>query len=246
MNKLILLFVFCFSFLSPFAQNENTVPNYKGFVNDFANVLTPEEVQGLNQFLLSYEDSTSTQIAVCIEKSLNGRDEFNRSLEIVRTWKVGQAGVNNGVLIYIAIEERKIFIQTADKTQGVLTDYETSFIIKNSISPEFKKGNYYQGISNGIVDIISVLGGEFNKSQKPSKGSIVPIIIFLVLIFIVVFIISRNNKNNGGGLSRRGFYPFPMGGGGGSWGGGSGGGGGSWGGFGGGGGFNGGGAGGGW
>jgi uncharacterized protein len=241
MNKLILGLCLLIG-LTLNAQNKSIPPN-SGYVNDFAGILKTEEVATLNANLRAYDDSTSTQIAIVIEKTLNGRDEFNRSLDFAREWKVGQAGKNNGVLIYFVIEERKIFIQTADQTQGVLTDYLSKLIIEKSILPSFKQGDYYGGLVNGVTSIQQALVGEFKPDAKKNKSEKFPVFLVLLIIVVLFLLVSRNNKNNGGGIGRRGVYPFPMGGG---WMGGGGSSGGGWGGFGGGGGFNGGGAGGSW
>ncbi|MDP2175854.1 MAG: TPM domain-containing protein [Bacteroidota bacterium] len=246
MSKWLLTTVLFFSLLLN-AQNNN-IPKSIGYVNDFAGILKTEEISNLNANLKAYEDSTSTQIAIVVEQSLNGSDEFNRSMAFAREWQIGQAGKNNGVLIYFVIEERKIFIQTADKTQGILTDYLSKLIIEKSILPSFKQGDYYGGLLNGITSIQQALVGEFKPDAKTKKSEKFPVFLVLLIIVILFLIISRNNRNNGGGINRRGIYPLPMGGGwmggGGFGGGGSSGGG--WGGFGGGGGFNGGGAGGSW
>jgi len=245
--KTIKLFILFFA-LSQISFAQDNIPPNSGYVNDFAKILKPDEVATLNQLLKDYSDSTSTEIAIAIESNLNGNDAMSRSLDISRAWQIGQKDKNNGVLLYIAIEDRKIFIQTADQTQGVLTDYLSKLIIEKSILPEFKKGNFYAGIYNGVVSIQEALRGEFKADSKKSKSPL-KFLFMLLILLIVIIIISRNN-NGGGGISRRGAYPLGGGmWGGGMWGGGGGGGGssgGGWGGFGGGGGFNGGGAGGSW
>lgn len=223
-----------------------------GYVHDYANVLSDAEEEGLFKKLKAYEDSTSTQIAVIIEKSLNNRDVFDRAMDFTRPeinpkWNggVGQKGMRNGIVMYFAMDERKIFILPADRTQGNLPDGLVGSIIRNNIAPYFKQGDYYAGISNGIDKIIAALAGEFTNDGKPGGSSILPIILFTLFI-ILIFYLARKG-GGGGGYHRRGTYWFPTGnlgrGGRGGW---SGGGGGGFGGFGGGGGFNGGGAGGGW
>jgi uncharacterized protein len=247
--KTIKLFILFFV-LSQISFAQDNIPTNSGYVNDFAKILNRDEVATLNQLLKDYSDSTSTEIAIAIESNLNGNDVMSRSLDIARAWQIGQKDKNNGVLLYIAIEDKKIFIQTADQTQGVLTDYLSKLIIEKSILPEFKKGNYYGGIYNGVISIQEALQGEFKADSKKPKKNQSRFFVFLLILFVIIMLISRNN-NGGGGINRRGAYPLGgglLGGsmmGGGMWGGGSSGGG-SWGGFGGGGGFNGGGAGGSW
>lgn len=216
-------------------------PSNLGYINDYANILNEAEKLSIFNTLKAYEDSTSTQIAVVIEQSLQNRDRFDRAMDFAKQWEVGQNGKNNGIVMYFAIDEKKIFILNADHTQGGLPDGLTGTIIRNYITPSFKQKQYYEGINSGIQQIILALTGEFEADEKDKKGKY-PIIIFIVII-IIFLVLGRKNKG-GGGYHSGGAYWFPTGGGGSGWsGGGSGGG---FGGFGGGGGFNGGGAGGGW
>jgi uncharacterized protein len=251
-NRLFAIVLLLLGSMHVFGQSGD-IPPFVNYVNDFADVLSASEEEQLNARIKAISDSSATEIAVVIESTLNGMDEFDRSLDFARTYKVGAEGLNTGVLIYIAIEERKIFIQTADKTQGALTDYIAKIIIDNSMKPEFKAGNYYQGIDNAVESIGQVLKGEFNpdKVKKKKKGKIsFAFIIIMGIIVLTILSKFRGGGGSNGGFGRGGWY-FLTGmllgsgrGGGGGWGGGRSGGG--FGGFGGGGGFNGGGAGGSW
>ncbi len=245
-NRILLWLSFFVLFTTSLKAQD--VPAYINYVSDFAGVLTAEEEQMLNGRIKTISDSSATEMAIVIESNLNGKSEFDRSLAFARAYKVGAEGMNTGVLIYVAIEDRKIFIQTADKTQGALTDYITGLIIQKSIKPEFKAGNYYQGLSNAVESIDQVLKGEFNPDKmvkKKKKGSWVSILFIVILVLIIMSVFGKGGGN--GGFNRGGGYFLPgmlLGGGFGGGGGSSGGGG--FGGFGGGGGFNGGGAGGSW
>jgi uncharacterized protein len=220
------------------------VPDYRGLVNDFAGLLSADEVQQLEKTLRAYEDSSSTQIVVVTEKTLNGRDQFDRSMDFARLWGVGQKDKNNGVVIYLALEERKLSIRTANATQGALTDGETGQIRRNIMQPLLKQGKYFEAFDGGSRAVMQALAGEF-KADGKSKQSDSPgwVIIFIVLfILFVLSALGRNGRSRGIG----GMGPY-------YWGGGFGGGfgsggssGSSWGGMGGGGGFDGGGSDGGW
>jgi uncharacterized protein len=249
-NRLLVLLA-CFAWIIlPVYSQSSEVPAYINYVSDFAGVLAENEQQALNTRIKEISDSSATQIAVVIEPSLDGNSPEDRSLAFARTYKVGAKGMNTGVLIYIAMQEHQIFIQTADHTQGALTDYIAKMIIERGMKPDFKAGNYYQGISNAVESINDVLKGEFkpDKIKKRKKGISIPLIV--LIIFIVIFVLSRFGGGRNGGLSSGGGYFLPwllLGGGGGRGGfGGGGSSGGGFGGFGGGGGFNGGGAGGSW
>lgn len=240
------LLVLFFLFLGQFglAQPKYNIPAYIGHINDFAGVLKAQEVQQLEKFLLTYEDSTSTQIAVVIEKKLNGKEANDRAIEFARGWGVGSKENKNGVVLYLAIEDKKYFTQTSQATQGKLTDGVVGEIQREYLVPNLKKGDYFAAIGQTLAAYTQALQGEFVAGKKNSKS--VGNGFFILVIILIIIIILINNNRNGRGFKRNGVYWFPTGGwnsGSSGWGGGDSGG---WGGFGGGGGFDGGGAGGSW
>ncbi len=239
------LLLFVLIQLNTQAVYRKPVPANVGYINDFAKILSIDENAKLENYLKDYYDTTSTQIAVVIEQTLNGRDVFDRAMDFSRAWGVGTAGKNNGVVLYIAIDDRKIHILTTNETEDYISDGDLGEIIRNDITPYFKTKNYAGGIFSGIVKIQSLLNGTYtNDGKVASKNSLTTIIIIFVLFVLLSIFFRKNGNQGGGGYKRGGTYWFPSTGGG-SWSGGSGGGGG-WGGFGGGGGFSGGGAGGSW
>lgn len=255
--SLFVLFTFFALFLSAVERDSIPDPSQYGYIHDYANILAENEELAIFNKLKSYEDSTSTQIAVVIEKSLKGRDVFDRAMDFGRPeinpkWNggVGQKDKRNGVILYIAIQDRKMFILPADRTQGVLTDGICGSIIRNDIRPFFRQNDYYSGIQNGIDQMIAALAGEFSVDSKNQKSSYIPFLIILAILILLFYLRSKGGGGGGRGYHRRGTYWFPtgtIGSGTGGWSSGGGGfSGGGFGGFGGGGGFNGGGAGGGW
>jgi uncharacterized protein len=213
---------------------------------DFTRTLSQEELDALEQKLVAYDDSTSTQIAVVIESSLEGDDIFDYSFRLAEAWGIGRQGKNNGVLVYIALEDRELRIQTGYGAEGFLPDAMAKRIIEQIIVPSFRQGAYFDGL-NQATDVIMKLGsGEYvNEDVGASQdedmiGNLLLFVILAVIFFLVFF---RGKGGGGGGYSRHGRYG-PGSSGGSSWGSGGGGGGG-FGGFGGGS-FGGGGAGGSW
>lgn len=241
-------------------------PRPQTMVNDYAGVLSPGQVSALEQKLRAYEDSTSTQIAIVIDKSLEGDDAFEYSFRLAQAWGIGQKDKDNGVLIYVAQAERKIRIVTNVGVQGFLTDALSKRIIETTITPAFKQGDFYGGLDGAVNDIIKVGAGEYTNDAKDKSaggGGISFFILLLIIVAVIVmFSVLSNRSYTGRGYSGGGRYDdrsygpgggwiiFPGGGfgGGGSdrnsdWGGGSND---DWGGFGGSDGFDGGGAGGDW
>lgn len=225
-------------------------PKANTHVSDFAHILSGDEVAKLEAFLRGYEDSTSTQFAVVIEKSLDGESLFDRSYEIAEKWGIGKKGKDNGVLIYIAFEDRKYWVQTGYGLESRLNGGVVGEIFRRDFVPHFKQQEYYEGIYEACYSLMRAASGLYVQEQeetgKGHKGKGIPFWVILIVVIIVITIISRGNRGGGfGTYTGRGFRRggwFIGGGSSGGFGGSSGS---SWGGFGGGS-FGGGGAGGSW
>ena len=250
MKKLLLIFICFFTGLTVFSQTtfdpENllkpgAVPDK--LVNDYSNTLTADQRQTLETKLVAYDDSTSTQISVVIIPSLNGNDVSDFNVKLGRAWGVGNKKYNNGVVLLISKEDRKLNIATGYGAEGALPDITAKHIIDEVIVPAFKGNDYYRGIDEGTDAIMLALKGEYTapESYNSSLGkSHFPwgTIIFIVIIIIISIVRGGRGGGGGGGIGNALFWTAMMGGrgggGGGSWGGGSSGGGGGFGGFGGG------------
>jgi uncharacterized protein len=258
-RKLLFLPVLLIWTLTLAAQDIPERPTPPRLVNDYAGLLSPDENARLEQKLVSFNDSTSTQIMIVTVKSLNGYDKNDYAQRLGQKWGVGQKGSNNGVVILVKPkypnEKGEVSIQSGYGLEGVLPDITCKQIVDNEMIPKFAGGDYYGGISSGIAVVMSITKGEFTAAQYGKRagqqkpyGILVPIIILMIIVFWI-------RMNRGGTHSVGKNLPFwtslfllgSMGrGGSGSWGNfQSGGGGGGFGGFGGGG-FGGGGAGGSW
>lgn len=238
-------------------QNLPKKPVPPRLVNDYTNTLTQDQQHSLEQKLVAFDDSTSTQIAVVIISSLEGYDANEYNVALGRAWGVGGKEFSNGVVLLIAKNDRKLNIATGYGVEGALPDITAKHIIDDVIVPNFKGNDYYRGIDEGTDAIIKAVKGEYKTPRKAkSSGKGTPVIVFIVIIIILILMSGRGG-GKGGYVSRRGYRNIigPMilsdllgggGRGGGGWGGGgSSGGGGGFGGFGGGG-FGGGGASGSW
>jgi uncharacterized protein len=269
MKRFLVIILVILSF-SAGAQLDKIVPTRppasQGLVIDYTNTLTQLQVQDLNQKLIAYDDSTSNQIAVVIMNTIGDNSLEDVSLEILRRWGIGSKEHNNGILLFIVKEDRKIRIEVGYGLEGVVPDVTAKTIINTDLRPNFIEENYYRGIDLAVDDLMKATRGEYTAPEgynKKKTGKGIGFLSFIV-VMIILFIIgrSRGGGGKGGGMiSRRGYGDLLTGwiigsmlsgggrSGGSSWGGGgggwSGGGGGGFGGFGGGGG-GGGGASGGW
>lgn len=170
-------------------------------VNDYAGVLSAEEKNMLERKLVAYFDSTSTQIAVVLENSLDGDDLFDYSQRLATAWGIGEQGKNNGILIYAAIGDRKLRIHTGYGMEATITDALTTRIRTEYMNPYFKQGNYYQGLDEGTTVIMKAASGEYvNDRPKHNQKNDVSIgqIIFMIVIFLLISFIFRNRGGRGG------------------------------------------------
>lgn len=237
-------------------------PTFQTAVYDGAQLLQPSEKTALEQKLIHYADSTSTQIVIVTVKSLEGNDASYTAAQWAHQWGIGQADKDNGVMLLVAAEDRKMTIQVGYGLEHLLTDAYSRRIIEQILAPHFRQQDYYGGLDEATNAMFQIFAGEY-QNDNPSEADfgILPIIFFILFvafIILMIYLASKNAKNNGGNrnpndddffgpiiLSRGGRGTWGGGFGGGSWGSGSSGGGGFGGGFGGGG-FGGGGASGGW
>jgi uncharacterized protein len=185
-------------------------------VNDFVGALNPTERETLEQKLVAYNDSTSTQITIAIVKSTQPLPASDYAFALGRKWGIGQKGKNNGLVLLWATDDRKIYIATGRGMEGAIPDVIAKRIIANVISPEFKNQMYYRGLDKGTDEIIKYASGEYTADPNSSNGedgSLAILIFFLVFLFIL-YIVIRSNRGGGGGRGRGlnsgggGFFPY--------------------------------------
>ena len=190
---------FLFFIFSAFVLQAQTFPEKPNrLVNDYTNTLSQAEINQLEQKLVAFDDTTSTQIAVVLIKSLEGYDVADYAVRLAETWGIGGSKNNNGVLLLASIGDRKVTIQTGYGVEGALPDAISRRIIENEVTPNFRTGNYFGGLDQGTSAIISYTKGEYKDARKKPQQSKGPsgFIIFLIIIAII-FLISK--KGGGGG-----------------------------------------------
>lgn len=233
------------------AAQAQTFPKLTGRVVDEANLLSPAQEAELTVKLEGLEKATQRQLVVATLNDLQGYDIADYGYQLGRNWGLGNKERNDGALLLIAPNDRKMRIEVGYGLEGTLTDAVSSQIIRNDITPQFKAGNFPAGINAGVDTLITFLQlppeeaakivASAADSQQSSGGdhSIGGVIFQAFIFFFVILPIIRSFRNRGRKHRRGGFGPVVIWGGS-DWGGGSGGGS-SWGGGGGGGGFSGGG-----
>ncbi len=226
------------------AQRYDFPPRPDGPVLDQAGMLSGGEERALARKLTMYEDTTSTAIVVVTLTSLDGAPVDDYAISLGREWGIGQKEKDNGVVVLVSKDDRKMFIATGYGVEGALPDAIANRIVERIMTPAFRQGRFYAGLDRGTDAIIEATMGEYTATESVSSSesddgiSTTLIYIFLILAYFIGSSFWRRGggKKKGAKKSKRrhGGLPIIIWGGGGSHGGGGFGGGGS-GGFGGGG-----------
>ncbi len=182
-------------------------------VNDLTGTLTNDQRQALENKLVAFDDSTSTQITVLIIPSLNGNEIGDYATKLGTTWGVGGKEFNNGVVLLVAKNDRKLFIATGYGVEGALPDLTCKQILDDIVRPNFRGEDYYRGIEEGTDAIIQAVKGEYSApksyGKKRSSGGRIIFIIIIIILFLIFS--SRGGGKGGSFMSRRGAMPFILG-----------------------------------
>ncbi|MFP2997120.1 TPM domain-containing protein [Spongiivirga sp. MCCC 1A20706] len=199
LKTIFLLVVVCYATRLNAQYNIPEKPAFQTSVYDQVGVLSNSQKSSLESKLIRYSDSTSTQIVVVVIPSTKGENINYLGAQWGQKWGIGREKEDNGILMLLAREDRRIAISTGYGIEPVLTDALSKRIIDRIIIPQFKQGNYYQGLNRGTDAIFEVLTGTFKGTpQRRSKNNI-PIGPFLIFVFFVILVIlSRINSNRGG------------------------------------------------
>src|SRR5690606_36482718 len=190
-----------FSIQSAFGQYQiPEKPDFQTSVYDYVDLLSPEQKSSLENKLVRYSDTTSTQIVVAIIGSTQGENINYLGAQWGEKWGIGQEKEDNGVLILLARDDRRIAINTGEGVEHLLTDAMSKRIIEQDIIPYFKQNDYYGGLNRGADAIFEVLTGEYQGTRQNDMPASLPIglIFFLFIIFIFIIIAISKNRRGGG------------------------------------------------
>lgn len=207
MKKILACLAAVFLLGVSYAQPIPERPNPPKLVNDFANALSSAEKNSLEQQLVLIDDSTSNQIVVVVVPSLEDYPIEEYATKLFRTWGIGSKKNNNGVLLLIGMNDRKIRIEVGYGLEGAIPDITAAAIIKNDLKPYFLAGRYYEGIDKAVESIAKAAIGEYKVKRERKgrgQGSVSQLVVMLIVIIIVLSVISRGG-GGGGMMSRRGY-----------------------------------------
>lgn len=177
------------------------VPPLKGRINDYADLLDNSTARQLETNLTELEKTDSTQIVVLTIPSLEGDNLESFSLQVVEQWQIGQKGKDNGALLLIAKNDRKIRIEVGYGLEGKLTDLICGRIIRNIIVPQFKSGRFDQGIISGVAAMTSAVRGEFkapaSSAVKNRRRGTSPVFMGILALLIFTNMLGRIHRGLG-------------------------------------------------
>ncbi|WP_106476043.1 TPM domain-containing protein [Phytohalomonas tamaricis] len=192
------------------AQQQPDFPELSGRVVDQAELLDGQTEAQLTQMLAAHEQATSEQVVVVTVPDLQGYAIEDYGYQLGRQWGIGQQGEDNGALLIVARDDRKVRIEVGYGLEGRLTDAQSSIIINQIILPAFRQGDFERGIAEGTQAIIDVLGGDpqgtttgDQQRQASGQGEGPMSLLFFVLFAIVMMIVrsggGRGGRGGGGG-----------------------------------------------
>lgn len=194
---------------SVWAQSTPEFPELTGRVVDRAEMLSPDVEARLSEMLQAHEQASTEQVVVVTLPDLQGFPIEDYGYQLGRHWGIGQKGEDNGALLIVAKEERKVRIEVGYGLEGRLTDANASVIINRVMTPAFRQGDFQAGIVNGAAAMIQVLGGEplaVSQNQqtqavqeRPNAGMVA--LFFIIMMSVVFFIGSRGGRGGRGGAA---------------------------------------------
>jgi len=196
------LFLFGFLFSVSLFSNQDCFPEKPSkprLVNDFAEVISPEQVNQLERVLVNFNDTTSIQILILTVKSLCDYEKIDFAYEIGEQWGVGSKKFNNGVVVLVKPKypnrKGEAAIVTGYGMEGVLPDAIAKRIVENEMIPRFKQNDYFGGIASAAKVIMEISGGEYsakayNQQNKKAKKKSIPWAPLLIILFFVAIMLA--------------------------------------------------------
>jgi uncharacterized protein len=225
-KQLVLLIAALLALLTIKSQAAEVIPPKPDrYFNDYADVVSQSTALRFNQQLAQFERETSDQVLVAVWQTMPSQSSIEDFTQrTFQAWTVGQKALNNGVVLFVFVKDRRMRIQPGYGLEGALPDILCDQIIRNEIAPHFRSDDYEGGLAAGIDAICKAIRGEYKgtgKTATETRGNAgAPSFLFFIIFVIVLIVISRIMRRLGGyGYSSRGGGPifFPGGGGGGGW-----------------------------
>ena len=178
-----------------------------GFVNDYTGVLGGTDRMALEQKLSKFEKNSSNEIAIVIVKNLDGDYIENYAVKTFESFKIGKKGKDNGILVLVAIKERKVRIEVGYGLEGVVTDSRANRIIEEKIAPRFRQGKYYEGLDDATDSLIGLIGSRGEETARLNQGeyddsqAILIAFVFFLVFYLFIMLKAKGFLDRGGTLT---------------------------------------------
>jgi uncharacterized protein len=191
------------------------IPELRAHVVDRADILPPDRERALEERLERFEQQKGTQVVVHTTPSLEGLDVETYSIRVAEAWKIGRKKLDDGAILTVAPNERKVRIEVGYGLEGAIPDALGSRIIQEEILPSFRRGRFADGIESGVVAILRLAAGEKLPEPRRSPGLGNPLLLyaaFFLLMFVLPAILARSGgRRRGYGNAPFGYGPFGYG-----------------------------------
>ena len=168
LNKVVIAYLITLAVFANYLFALEVPEKPEDYVTDFTSSLSLNDIFSLNKKLADYEEKTTNQIAVLIIQSLEGNNLENYSIQLADKWKIGKKGKDNGVILLIVKKDRRLRIEVGYGLEHLITDSKSGSIIRKTIIPLLKKNKFFDGINNGIDDIIKTISPDYYRTTGTS------------------------------------------------------------------------------
>ena len=209
--KKIFLFFILWLFCLPFPAHGLDVPRLQGYVNDYAGMISLPAKSKIEERLRAFEQSDSTQIVILTVPSLEGENLEEFGIKVAEAWKIGQKGKDNGAILIVSKQERKIRVEVGYGLEGKLTDLAAGRIIDLVIKPRFQQGDFDGGFIAGISSMIDATRGEFKAEPRPVRQrqrGVPPFLSIFLFFAIFTLILGSLSRVLGGVIAGIGLPAF--------------------------------------
>lgn len=198
----LMVMLFAIAATALFAQEIPEKPYPPRLVNDFAGMLSRQETNALENKLVAFNDSTTTQIAIVTVNDLSGYEIKDYTQRLAEKWGIGQKGTNNGIIILVKPKTEasrgEVAIEPGYGLEGAIPDIICAQIIDYEIIPAFRNGKIYEGLDKAVDILMALARGEFPADsiiKKNDFSSVIPFIIFIIILIIIISVRSGGGKN---------------------------------------------------
>ena len=205
-QKILVVFILLSTPFLAQGQENQELPALESHITDYTSTLTDFEISSLENYLYEFENTKGSQVVVLVIPTTEPEEIEGYGIRLAEKWKIGRKNVDDGVILLIAKDDRKLRIEVGYALEGAIPDIYAKRIIENVITPEFRQGKFYEGIEAGLVAIVGLIEGEellaVTTDEEISSDDDVNTIFTLVIAFLLlIFNVAIKSKLIKGGIA---------------------------------------------